>query len=161
MTNADIVGHVNRAIKLLTLEKRPLQPDASERSFAHRLAVHMEPLFPGWDIDCEYNRFGMLTKELEGIKGCDEQKRTDRIYPDIIVHERTNESCIQRNLLVVEIKKRNTCDACDKKKLELLTAESGTFKYQVGLYVNIEEKEIKRTWYKGGSEVDESVLIAA
>jgi len=30
--------------------------DANERSITHRLAVHLAPHFPGWDIDCEYNR---------------------------------------------------------------------------------------------------------
>jgi hypothetical protein len=105
MTNKNIVFFVQDAITLLQAEKRPLEPGVNERAFAHRLAVHMEGSFPEWDVDCEYNKHGMNIKVLEGIQACDEQKKTDRIYPDIIVHKRTNDSPIEENLLVIEMKR--------------------------------------------------------
>ena len=159
MNHRDIVQCICEAIKHLTLEERPLQPDVHERSFAHRLALHMEPLFEGWDIDCEYNKHGMTRKELEGIKACDEQRKTNRIYPDILVHKRTNNSSAEENLLVIELKLNDECDACDKKKLELLTKQDGEYRYPLGLYINIKNLKFVRTWYRDGGRVDEDVLI--
>jgi hypothetical protein len=58
-----------------------LDNDSSEWSVAHRLAVYLEQLLPGWNIDCEYNRQGEAgdRKERTGGKG---------VRPDIIVHHR-------------------------------------------------------------------------
>jgi len=75
MEDKEIIEKIIKAISLLQGEERPLQNGASERSFAHRLAIHMEDLFNGWNIDCEYNRQGTITKMLDGIKCCDEQKK--------------------------------------------------------------------------------------
>lgn len=86
----------------------------------------MESRFKGWDIDCKYNRNGLLLKELHGIKQCDYQKKTDRIFPDIIVHHRVNEENLN-NLLVIEIKHSAVEDPCDKLKLKLLTSLEGQY----------------------------------
>ena len=158
MKNKYIVSAINGAIKFLQAEKRPLQPGANERAFAHRLAVHMEGSFPGWDVDCEYNKHGMNIKALEGIQACDEQKRTDRIYPDVIVHKRTNDSPIEENLLVIEMKRNDECDPCDKRKLQLLTDLGGEYKYQLGLYINIQDNQFIKTWYSNGVKIEEVLL---
>lgn len=158
MEDKDIVHNVCEAIKMLKREERPLQKDVHERSFAHRLAVHMESLFEGWDIDCEYNKHGLLKKKLEGIRACDKQRKTNRIFPDIIVHKRTNESPVEENLLAIELKHDDECDACDKLKLMLLTKQDGQFNYGLGLYINIKNLEFVRTWYKEGSPVGEAAL---
>lgn len=155
MKNKEIKEIIESAISKVKKEDRPLLFKASERSFAHRLAVYMEEPFKnkGWDVDCEYNRQGTLSKELEGIADCDEQKKTDRIYPDIIVHRRTNnnEPSVGENLLVIEIKNSSKEDVCDRRKLELLTSEKGNYKYQIGLYINVEkELQFKKTWYENG-----------
>jgi len=110
----------------------------------------MEPLFPGWNIDCEYDRDGMVQKELSGIAGCNAKKKTDTILPDIIVHERTE----TKNLLVIELKKDNEKDVCDIKKLKLFTKQSGRYKYNLGLYININNGEFDCTWFKNGEEQD-------
>jgi hypothetical protein len=161
MTDSEIIENIEIAIDKLKAEKRPLLPGVSERSFAHRIAVHMENLFEGWDIDCEYNRRGLLTKELEGIKQCDEQRRTERIYPDIIVHYRTNEREVaeEENLLVIEMKHDDPNDICDKKKLELMTDSREKYKYQLGLYINVTRKgDFNKTWYKDGKAVSEKEI---
>jgi hypothetical protein len=162
MKNSEIVLHIKQAIDLLKGEPRPLQPGVSERSVAHRLAVHMEGFFEEWDVDCEYNRHGLNSKELAGIKACDEQKKTDRIYPDIIVHQRKDNQDQPKegeNLLVIELKLDDECDVCDKKKLELLTDLNGRFKYQLGLYINIGNNKYTKTWYKGGRRRAENDLL--
>jgi hypothetical protein len=158
MINKNIVYAINGAITLLQAEKRPLQPGVNERAFAHRLAVHMEGSFPGWDVDCEYNKHGMNIKALEGIQACDEQKKTDRIYPDIIVHKRTNDSPIEENLLVIEMKRNDACDPCDERKLQLLTDFGREYRYQLGLYINIQDNQFINTWYSNGVVIEEVLL---
>jgi hypothetical protein len=161
MKNKEIKEIINSAILQIRSEARPLQIGASERSFAHRLAVYMEKPFKDkdWDVDCEYNRHGTLSKELEGIASCNEQKSTDRIFPDIIVHRRSNNSdqSVGENLLVIEIKNSNGEDACDRRKLELLTDKGGNYKYQIGLYINIGQLEFNTTWYEDGEKIPQDL----
>jgi hypothetical protein len=93
----------------MTSDAHLLRIDVNERSITHRLAVHLEDAFKGWDVDCEYNRNRYDTKRLiigddvkirvETIQTDDEHGRT--VYPDIIVHRRGTD----KNFLVVEVKK--------------------------------------------------------
>jgi len=39
-------------------ETHLLEKDLGERALTHRLAVHVEKQFPGWEVDCDYNRLG-------------------------------------------------------------------------------------------------------
>ena len=41
---------------LLTADEDTLRLDINERTISHRLAMYLEPHFPGWNVDCEYNR---------------------------------------------------------------------------------------------------------
>src|SRR4030095_10383292 len=41
-----------------------LEKEAGERALTHRLAVHFEKQFPGWEIDCEYDRLRDHTPPL-------------------------------------------------------------------------------------------------
>ena len=140
MTEDQVLIAIQSAIDAVRREVRPLNfEDAHERSIAHRLAVHMEPHFGReWDVDCEYrDRDGQLKKALEGIKGCNTEKKTNEILPDIIVHHRRGEGRAH-NLLVIELKKDAKEDGCDRLKLELLTSRYGHYQYQLGLYVNVD-----------------------
>jgi hypothetical protein len=123
-----------------------------ERSTAHRLAVQMEPLFPGWNVDCEYDRDGRLKKELDDVKGCSRQKKTDQILPDVIVHHRGTTQ--GSNLLVIELKKGAKEDACDRKKLMLLTKPGGGYDYDFGLYLKINGGKFTCIWYKDGKKLE-------
>src|SRR5579885_985915 len=43
--------------------------DANERSLTHKLAEHLKGVFPGWHVDCEYNRSGYNPKLVNfGLK---------------------------------------------------------------------------------------------
>jgi len=108
-----------------------LEAEVHERSIAHKLAEYLQDEFPDWNVDCEYNKKGRDNKILDGIQECSEQKTTDRIYPDIIVHIRNTD----KNLLVIEIKTNNQRDPCDFKKLQLLTKPRNGYEYKLGLYV--------------------------
>lgn len=96
---------VNAAInELMRRDRYLLEVDANERSISHRFAIYLERHFPGYDVDCEYNRDGIDPKEVVWF---DTQPTTEdadakTVFPDIIVHKRGEQS---RNLLVVEMKK--------------------------------------------------------
>lgn len=122
----------------------------NERSIAHKLAEYIQEQFPEWHVDCEYNRKENDIKILNGIEECNEQRSSDRIFPDIIVHHRGVES----NLLVIEIKTNNQDDPCDRKKLELLTQKNGEYGYDWGLYIRFNGLSMpKLNWYRDGKKL--------
>jgi hypothetical protein len=123
-----------------------LENGVNERSIAHKLAEYLQIQFPDWNVDCEYNKKGLDRKILDGINECSEQKKTDRVYPDIIVHKRNTDD----NLLVIEIKIKDE-DCCDIEKLKKFTSISGEFKYKLGLFIKFNEKESLR-WFENGTE---------
>jgi hypothetical protein len=152
MTEDQIRAAISTAVTSLKRETPVLEFNrVHERSTAHRLAVQMEPLFAGWNVDCEYDRDGQTRKALEGIAQCDGERPTDWILPDIIVHHR-REFGRDHNLLVIEIKKIDPENTCDRKKLELLTGPDGHYQYQLGLYINIDGDRFFATWYRDGEQ---------
>ena len=150
VTDEEVRRAVREAINHLRREHPPLALElVHERSTAHRLAVHLEPFFETWNVDCEYDRDGQLRKALSGIEQCG-HRTTENILPDIIVHHRLAEGRAN-NLLVIEIKKHVAQDVCDRMKLELLTSPTGHYRYQLGLYININRGEFECTWFKDGA----------
>jgi hypothetical protein len=110
LTPNQVKQKVRSAIEnLITKDAHLFKIDVNERSITHRLAVHLQNAFKGWDVDCEYNRNRYDTKKLfigddlhltvETIGTDDDQGKT--VFPDIIVHHRGTD----QNLLVVEVKK--------------------------------------------------------
>lgn len=125
----------------------------SERVIEHRIALYLEPLFKEWNVDCEYNRYGVKTKELENIRECREGQRTDRIYPDIVIHERGSES--RNNIAVIEIKAGREMDKCDEMKLALMTGEGNedvAHKYEFGLWFGFYKTECRWILFKDGEQ---------
>ena len=79
-----------------------LEKELGERALTHRLAVQLEKQFPGWEIDCEYDRLGERTLRLpHGSIVSTDDHLAKSIYPDIVVHQRE----IPNNLLAVEVRK--------------------------------------------------------
>lgn len=127
-----------------------LERGVNERSISHKLAEYLQAEFPDWDVDCEYNLKGIEIKKLEGIQECDEHRKTDRVLPDIIVHQRNTNN----NLLVVELKKENLNPDCDKMKLKLFTAPNGDYKYILGLFVQFNGTSYPQlVWFKNGETI--------
>lgn len=128
-----------------------LENGAHERSVAHKLAEYLQQQFPERCVDCEYNLHGMDIKLLDGLAQkpeCEEDRKTDRVYPDIIVHIRNTDEV---NDLIIEMKTRNGHTACDEKKLELLTGPEHPYKYQLGLLLKFNGlSEPQIVWYKNG-----------
>ena len=116
LSGKDIRKLIERAYQML-IEKdgHLLKVNANERSITHRLAIYLESEFPGYDVDCEYNRDGFSSKRLrvhkESIDSDDTNGTT--VYPDIIIHHRGKKS----NFIVIEAKKTSNRDDSDKDKL--------------------------------------------
>lgn len=112
----------------------------------------MDPKFPGYDVDIEYNRRG-LGLEPKDIEMPDENGvlTTGRVFPDIIVHQRGHNF---RNLLVIEVKKSTNTfgDASDHAKLQLLCRQ---LRYQNGLFLRLSTGresdlgEVQHQWFDG------------
>lgn len=119
-----------------------LQGDSSEWSIAHRLAVYIEGQFPGWNVDCEFNR--------QGPKG--EVKRQaggNSVRPDIIVHHRGRPER-EHNLLAIELKKGSS-EPDQGKAREYTAPPNGArrFQYQFGLTLALTGPQ-GLTWFQEG-----------
>lgn len=119
---------------LLRADADILEIDANERTISHRLANYLEPYFPGWNVDCEYNRNHDDPKRLDiprkNVSSDDTQATT--VFPDIIVQKRgTN-----KNLLVVEIKK-TTSRENDEYDLNKLCAFKQQLNYRFAVFVKL------------------------
>jgi hypothetical protein len=138
MEKAEIIGKVNLALDLFyEKDAHLIDINVHERSIAHKFAEYLQLLFPDHNVDCEYDKHGNYTKELERIKECDEDRKTNRILPDIIIHKRGHD---RNNLVVFEVKSKSEASACDIKKLELMTAMDGEFKYDFGIFIEFGDR---------------------
>ena len=79
-----------------------LEKDLGERTLTHRLAVHCEKQFAGWEVDCDFNGLGERTLRLpHGTIISTDDHLGKSVYPDIVVHQ-----CeIPNNLLAIEVRK--------------------------------------------------------
>jgi hypothetical protein len=113
--------------KLLRHDFYLLQVAANERSITHKFAEYLQREFPSYNVDCEYNRTGIDSKTLDGLKSelkkevpLDDEDATT-VFPDIIVHHRGTKN----NLLVIEAKKDVKTDCKDGKKLAAYKSQLG------------------------------------
>lgn len=103
---------------LLVNDRFLLENDLNERTITHWLAIYLQEAFPGWNVDCEYNRNHYDPKRIN-IQA--RASRTDNtqgstVFPDIIVHERNSDN----NLLVIDVTK-STNPTNNNEDLEKLT----------------------------------------
>src|SRR5258708_31908321 len=108
--------------------------DLGERTLTHRLAVHLEKQFPGWEVDCDSNRRGERTLRLpKGTIVSPDDQFGKSIYPDIVVHQRE----IPNNLLAIEVRKaaNHQPPEHDRHKLRALTDPYLWFAYSIGLFL--------------------------
>src|SRR6202047_1539964 len=108
--------------------------DLGERTLTHRLAVHLERQFPGWDVDCDSDRLGARPLRLpHGTIVSTDDHLAKSIYPDIVVHQRA----IPNNLLAIEVRKaaNHQPPEHDQQKLRALTDPHLWFAYRIGVYL--------------------------
>lgn len=146
LSDEDINKRVKLAIDLLIVrDSYLLEKKASERSISHKLAEYLQTLFSCWNVDCEYNLNIDEVKILDRISECGD-RTTDRVSPDIIIHIRGT----KKNLLVIEMKKKNLDPKCDLKKLEYFTDQKEKYRYRLGLFLKLENSTLHEEWFKDG-----------
>ncbi len=174
MNDQQIIEHINNA--LMSLFERDdwlIKQDLSEQSISHKLAEYLQPLFPDYNVDCEYNgnidrpngrkKISLVKQHLRDkgllreVEENDlEKELTERAtFPDIIIHKRgTNEF----NLCIIEVKK-NTSSVSSKYdylKLEAYTTEliGNDLKYQLGIFISLiidrNNPSHEKLFYKNG-----------
>jgi hypothetical protein len=147
----EIKAVVREAVAQLQKETNLFGTRANERSITHRLAVHLERIIPGWNIDCEYNRIGrnwrrykllfMLSDDDYSIDGL--AVEGSRVFPDIVVHHRGDNS-LEDNLLVIEVKttwSKASLDR-DREKLRAFTGQirrEQELSYRFGVFLVFDE----------------------
>ena len=137
MNNRIRKGKIREALKLFIAKDKQalLHVDIYEPTISHRIAVYLEDLFPGFDIDCEYNKTLLgKKKDMNGKK----------IRPDIIIHTRmTNEA----NSVIVEVKKSGRNSKLSKSDIEKLKrCMNGTLNYDLGVFIGILKQKIDICW---------------
>jgi hypothetical protein len=135
-----------------------LDKDAGERALAHRLAVHIERQFSGWDVDCEYDRLGERTLRLpRGTIVSTDEHMAKSVYPDIVVHQRE----IPNNLLAIELRKAANHQPIehDQHKLVALTDPYLWFAYGIGLLLILTKKNISRCEVYVAGHIDRPLTI--
>ena len=118
-----------------------LEHDLGERTLTHRLAVHLEQQFPGWEVDCDFDRLGERTLRLpHGTIVSTDDHLGKSIYPDIVVHQRE----IPNNLLAIEVRKaaNHQPPEHDRNKLCALTDPHLWFAYWIGVYLVLGKKSV-------------------
>jgi hypothetical protein len=126
-----------------------LEHDLGERALTHRLAVHLEPQFQGWQVDCDYDRLGERTLRLpRGTIVSTDDHLAKSVYPDIVVHQRE----IPNNLLAIEVRKASNHQSPehDRHKLRALTDPHLWFAYWIGVYLELGKKSVVSDVYVGG-----------
>jgi len=118
-----------------------LDKDLGERTLTHRLAVHCEKQFSGWDVDCDFNRLGERTLRLpHGTIVSTDDHLGKSVYPDIVVHQRE----IPNNLLAIEVRKASNHQPLehDQHKLQALTDPHLWFAYWIGVHLSLGKKQV-------------------
>lgn len=130
-----------------------LERDFGERALTHRLAVHVERQFPGWEVDCDYNRLGERTLRLpRGTIVSTDDTLSKSIYPDIVVHRRA----IPNNLLAIEVRKAANHQPLehDRHKLKALTDPHLWFAYWGGVLLSLARKNVAASEVYVGGAID-------
>lgn len=116
------------ALKMLfQRDAKLMEADSSEPSITSCLGNYLKTEFPEWDVDCEYNRQGVIPKKLR-INNI-----VKLVYPDIIVHRRQTD----QNWLVIEVKKISNpeSDEVDLQKLQCFVEQLG---YRHALFLRLD-----------------------
>jgi hypothetical protein len=135
-----------------------LEKDLGERTLTHRLAVHLEQEFSGWDVDCDYNRLGeRLLKLPHGSIISTDDGLGKSIFPDIVVHRRA----IPENLLAIEVRKATNHQPPehDEHKLRGMTDPHVWFAYRIGVFLILGKKQVTVSDVYIGGLIDADLSI--
>ena len=130
-----------------------LEKDLGERALTHRLAVCLERQYPGWDVDCDYNRLGERMLRLpHGTIVSTDDALGKSIYPDIVVRRRA----IPRNLLAIELRKASNSQSLehDQQKLKAMTDPHVWFAYGIGVLLTLAKSNVGTCEVYVGGEIE-------
>ncbi len=113
--------------KLFERDRKLLTLDAAERTVAAQIANYLRPHFKALDIDVDYNRMGDVPKTVAY------DEKPERVYPDIIVHVRGDNTA---NVLVIELKKDTNREMKDRD-IRKLRAYRRELEYRHALFLRI------------------------
>jgi len=141
---------INAIVALYQRDRNLLNIDANERSINSKLAAYLQREFPGWNVDCEYNRLGSDVKRLPADLGqrrkhfSGEDQKAGRVYPDIIIHKRGS----RENLVVIEVKKGEGDERSLKRDLDKLRdftddTDDAAYKYTLGLLLILNSVKVR------------------
>lgn len=188
MVKEDVKKRLCAALDILNKEDFYLLcEDLHERTIAHKLAEHLQRVFPEYNVDCEYNknidsaamsrnkRLTMLKEKYEELKKklivSEDEYIPVSVYPDIIIHERGKNS---KNLLVIEMKNSTRIISKTKDfdilKLESFTdqTENGTLKYTYGVFLVLKTGKdynyhnnfiSEEQWFKEGRKINDEEFL--
>ena len=136
------------------------QHDLGERTLTHRLAVHLERQFAGFQVDCNFDRLGARTLRLpHGTIVSTDDHLGKSIYPDIVVHQRE----IPNNLLAIEVRKANNHQPIehDEQKLHALTDPHLWFAYWIGVLLTLGKNAVtsSEVYVAGKRDQDLSLFL--
>ena len=132
--------------------------DIGEHAVTHRFAVYLEWQFPGWSVDCNYDRLGERTLLLpHGSIISTDDHLGKSIYPDVVVHQRE----IPNNLLTVEIRKasNHTSLEHDQHKLMALTDPHVWFAYWIGVLLVLDKHNVTTSEVYAGGHLDQPLSV--
>ena len=159
---ADMHAELNRVITALQAlfanESALFERDLGERALTHRLAVHVERQFPGWDVDCDYDRLGERTLRLpRGTIVSTDDHLAKSVYPDLVVHQRA----IPNNLLAIELRKASNHQPVehDQRKLAALTDPNLWFAYWIGLMLTLGKAAVTASEVYVGGAIDPALTV--
>jgi hypothetical protein len=135
-----------------------LERDLGERTLTHRLAVHVERQFSGWQVDVNYDRLGERTLRLpRGSIVSTDDHLGKSIYPDIVVHQRD----IPNNLLAIELRKDSNHQPIehDQHKLQALTDPHVWFAYATGLLLTLARNGVSSSEVYVGGVVERTASL--
>jgi hypothetical protein len=153
----DMQTELNKLIAALhefyAREKFLFERDLGERALTHRLAVQVEKHFPGWEVDCDYDRLGERTLRLpRGTMVSTDDHFGRSVYPDIVVHQRA----IPNNLLAIEVRKaaNRQSPEHDQQKLRALTDPHLWFAYWIGVLLTFGRTHVASSEVYVGGVID-------
>lgn len=113
-----------------------LTQTATERSISFRLAIHLQAVFPDWNVDCEYNVWGTPWRRIKAkhISPTSNSADTEACtaYPDIVIHRRGSDE----KLMIIELKK-STNKLGRHQDIKKITAYKTEHAFQHAFYLDI------------------------
>ncbi len=164
MDSEDLLARIRLAVREFYANDSKLIELRTERPITHRVALYLELLFKGKDVDCNYNRYGddpqKWVKKLQRMPECNDRRREregdNLFYPDIVIHDRGSRD--KHNLVVIEIKPYHDLDRCDKRKLELMTKTGDKYKYEFGVFLGFAVNNCNCILFENGQAHDPETI---